>query len=71
MDIHDRDSMIYADGAGAAVLEINENDESGIKSHLSASYTLTEKDYLYFGKSYNNERCPDIPIYQNGWKENL
>jgi hypothetical protein len=22
--------MIYADGAGAAVLEINENDESGI-----------------------------------------
>lgn len=59
VDIHDRDSMIYADGAGAAVLEINENDESGIKSHLSASYTLTEKDYLYFGKSYNNERCPD------------
>ncbi|CAH0208553.1 3-oxoacyl-[acyl-carrier-protein] synthase 3 [Chryseobacterium sp. Bi04] len=58
VDIHDRDSMIYADGAGAAILE-KSNDDSGIKSHLSASYTLTEKDYLYFGKSYNNERCPD------------
>ena len=59
VDIHDRDSMIYADGAGAAVLEVNNEDEAGIKSHLSASYTLNEKDYLYFGKSYNNERCPD------------
>lgn len=59
VDIHDRDSMIYADGAGAAVLETNTDDDSGIKSHLSASYTFKEKDYLYFGKSYNNERCPD------------
>ncbi|WP_353145885.1 ketoacyl-ACP synthase III [Chryseobacterium sp.] len=59
VDIHDRDSMIYADGAGAAILEVNDHDDSGIQSHLSASYTLKEKDYLYFGKSYNNERCPD------------
>src|SRR5690606_13928682 len=29
VDIHDRDSMIYADGAGAAVLELS-NDDSGI-----------------------------------------
>lgn len=59
VDIHDRDSMIYADGAGAAVLEVNNEDDAGIKSHLSASYTLNEKDYLYFGKSYNNEICPN------------
>lgn len=58
VDIHDRDSMIYADGAGAAILEITE-EESGIQSHVTASFTLTEKDYLYFGKSYNNECCPD------------
>ncbi|MBK1896134.1 3-oxoacyl-ACP synthase III family protein [Chryseobacterium paridis] len=57
-DIHDRDSMIYADGAGAAILEISDEDK-GIKSHVSASFTLNEKDYLFFGKSYNNERCPD------------
>lgn len=59
VDIHDRDSMIYSDGAGAVILEIN-NDEKGIKSHLSASFTLKEKDYLYFGKSYNADNCPDI-----------
>lgn len=59
VDVHDRDSMIYADGAGAVVIEQNEQDGSGIKSHLSASYTLNEKDFLYFGKSYNNESCPD------------
>ncbi len=58
-DAHDRDSMIYADGAGAVVLEASADDHSGIKSHLSASFTFTEKDYLYFGKSYNNESCPD------------
>ena len=58
VDIHDRDSMIYADGAGAVILESSE-DGSGILSHLSALHTFKEKDYLYFGKSYNNESCPD------------
>ncbi len=58
VDVHDRDSMIYADGAGAVVLESSE-DGSGILSHLSASHTFKEKDFLYFGKSYNNESCPD------------
>lgn len=68
VDIHDRDSMIYADGAGAAVLELS-NDDSGIKSHLSASFTLKEKEYLYFGKSYNNENCGNIRyIKMNGRK---
>ncbi|MDQ1096602.1 MULTISPECIES: 3-oxoacyl-ACP synthase III family protein [Chryseobacterium] len=59
VDVHDRDSMIYADGAGAVILERNDKDDSGIKSHLSASYTLNEKDFLHFGKSYNTESCPD------------
>lgn len=68
VDIHDRDSMIYADGAGAAVLELS-NDNSGIKSHLSASFTFKEKDYLYFGKSYNNQSDEDIKyIKMNGRK---
>lgn len=68
VDIHDRDSMIYADGAGAAILEISD-DDSGIKSHISGSFTLKEKNYLYFGKSYNNESCPDIRyIKMNGRK---
>lgn len=68
VDMHDRDSMIYADGAGAAVLEIS-SEESGIKSHVSASFTQEEKDYLYFGKSYHNESSPDIRyIKMNGRK---
>src|SRR5690554_3759607 len=68
VDIHDRDSMIYADGAGAAVLEVSQ-DGSGIKSHVSASYTLKEKDYLFFGKSYNNQSNEDVKyIKMNGRK---
>lgn len=67
-DIHDRDSMIYGDGAGAAIVEIS-TDDLGIKSHLSASFTMKEKDYLYFGKSYNSDCCPDTKfIKMNGRK---
>lgn len=61
VDIHDRDSMIYADGAGAAILEVVKDTENcGIQSHISASFTEKEKDYLFFGKSYNNNNCSDI-----------
>lgn len=68
VDIHDRDSMIYADGAGAAIVEVSE-DGSGIQSHVSASFTMEEKDYLYFGKSYNNDNSPDTKyIKMNGRK---
>lgn len=67
-DMHDRDSMIYADGAGAAILE-SSPDDSGIQAHISASFTLNEKDYLNFGKSFNNESNPDVKyIKMNGRK---
>ena len=59
VDPHDRDSMIYADGAGATIVEIT-NENCGIFSHESASYTYTEKDYLFYGKSYNNDLDPDV-----------
>ncbi|WP_175620425.1 3-oxoacyl-ACP synthase III family protein [Chryseobacterium schmidteae] len=59
-DPHDRDSMIYADGAGAIILEANEDDDdSDIKSHVSASYTFKEKDFLNFAPSYNTNHSPD------------
>lgn len=54
VDSHDRDSMIYGDGAGAVIIEATDQD-TGIKAHLSASHTFKEKDYLCFGKSYNPE----------------
>jgi 3-oxoacyl-[acyl-carrier-protein] synthase III len=59
VDPHDRDSMIYADGAGATIVETTD-ENSGILSYESASYTYTEKDYLFYGKSYNTDLDPDI-----------
>lgn len=51
VDPYDRDSMIYADGAGAAIIEAT-NEDNGILSHNSASYTNKEAYYLFYGKSY-------------------
>ena len=44
--------MIYADGAGATILESSKNN-LGIIAHESASYTTDEIYYLFFGESYN------------------
>ena len=52
VDINDRDSMIFADGAGATIIE-KTNEEGGILSHNTASYTDDEVFYLFYGKSYN------------------
>lgn len=60
VDIHDRDSMIYSDGAGATIIEAVEGNETeGILAHESASFTYDEAYYLYFGNSNNKELCPD------------
>lgn len=59
VDLHDRDSMIYADGAGAVIMETT-NDTSGILAHASESHTLNEMDYIHFGKSYNNTHDPNV-----------
>ncbi|GAA4271361.1 ketoacyl-ACP synthase III [Aquimarina gracilis] len=53
IDEHDRDSMIYSDGAGASIIETTQNP-GGILSTISASYTLEESNFLFFGKTYNN-----------------
>ncbi|QNJ98004.1 3-oxoacyl-ACP synthase III family protein [Constantimarinum furrinae] len=54
IDQHDRDSMIYSDGAGATVVEATDS-ESGILSHTSATYTYDEAHFIYFGESNNQE----------------
>ncbi|MBC7745617.1 MAG: ketoacyl-ACP synthase III [Flavobacterium sp.] len=53
-DPHDRDSMIYADGAGATILEAQMGDR-GILSHKTQSHTYSEAYYLFSGKSSNPE----------------
>jgi 3-oxoacyl-[acyl-carrier-protein] synthase III len=59
VDPHDRDSMIYSDGAGATVIEATEA-EGGILAQSSASFTYEEAHFLFFGKSYNKTHDPDV-----------
>jgi len=58
VDPHDRDSMIYSDGAGATIIEATEED-GGILSHESASYTHDEVYHLFFGCSNNKSLDED------------
>ena len=58
LDPHDRDSMIYSDGAGATVIEATD-EEGGIIAHEAGSYTYDEAYYLYFGNSNNKDLCSD------------
>lgn len=58
VDKHDRDSMIYSDGAGASIIEETQ-DNSGILAHETASFTYDEAYYLYFGNSNNPKLDPD------------
>jgi len=60
IDLHDRDSMIYADGAGACIIEKKENDKSGILSHASQSHTYEEANFLYMGTSNNTNTDPNV-----------
>lgn len=51
-DPHDRDSMIYSDGAGAALVEATDG-EVGILSHVTRSDTFKDAYLLRLGKTYN------------------
>ena len=59
VDPHDRDSMIYSDGAGATILEASE-EKGGILAHESASFTYDEANYLFFGNSFNKTHDPNV-----------
>ncbi|WP_104381127.1 3-oxoacyl-ACP synthase III family protein [Sphingobacterium sp. HMA12] len=54
VDPYDRDSMIYADGAGAVIVE-GTTEEAGLLSYESATYAFDESDYLYFGGSFDSK----------------
>ena len=62
-DPHDRDSMIYADGAGAIILSAIETTERvGILGHAAQSYTDELAFVLEMGKS-NNTGYPDNRLF--------
>lgn len=59
VDRHDRDSMIYSDGAGATIVEGTE-EEGGVLAHETASFTYDEAYFLFFGNSYNKDHDKDV-----------
>ncbi len=70
-DPHDRDSMLYADGAGAIVMEAKESDTPiGILAHKTRSDTFLHSQMLYMGKSYKNcdSTTGDVFLKMNGRK---
>lgn len=54
IDMYDRDSMIFSDGAGACVLEYREtdNNEAGILSSSVQTHSLDEAYYINMDSSY-------------------
>ena len=55
VDKHDRDSMIYSDGAGAVIVE-EADEDGGIIAHDTATFALDEAHFIYFGETNN----PDV-----------
>lgn len=56
-DPHDRDSMLYADGAGATIFEGRESEYPiGVLAHKTRSDTLSDSGMLFMDRSYN----PDV-----------
>ncbi|MCL6295643.1 3-oxoacyl-ACP synthase III family protein [Jejuia spongiicola] len=54
IDPHDRDSMIYSDGAGAVIVE-STNEEGGIVAHETATFAFDEAHFIFFGETNNQD----------------
>lgn len=68
-DEHDRDSMIFSDGAGAVILSAQENSEQvGVLHHAAVTHAIEELDYLNMGMSYHNPVEDRKYIKMNGRK---
>ena len=62
IDLYDRDSMIFSDGAGAVILEAQEgNDHSpGILAYTAQTHSIEEVDYINMGPSFYPGSNPRI-----------
>lgn len=61
VDKYDRDTMIFSDGAGAAILEgVEGKEKKGILSSAAVTHTEEEVGYLYLGMSNQPESDPNI-----------
>jgi len=70
-DPHDRDGMIFADGAGATILESKTSEQpTGILSHAVRSDALNEAYLMWMERSNNpNYAGDEIFIKMNGRKQ--
>jgi 3-oxoacyl-[acyl-carrier-protein] synthase III len=62
LDLYDRDSMIFSDGAGACVLEVKDSiaTQSGILACSVQSHCMDEVEYLNMGKSNFPDSDPRV-----------
>ncbi|MFC2151005.1 3-oxoacyl-ACP synthase III family protein [Bacteroidota bacterium] len=61
VDLYDRDTMIFSDGAGAAIVEgLSSNEKSGVLSSATVTHTKDEAFYLYLGKSNKPNSDPNV-----------
>jgi len=68
-DPHDRDSMIYADGAGATVLEAKQYDRPvGILSHKARTDAEKEAYFLRMEPSFNDDHDDTLYMKMDGRK---
>ena len=70
-DPHDIDSMLYADGAGAAIIEARKSDSPvGILTHKTRSDTFIYSKMLYMDESYHPDKQTgdDTFLKMNGRK---
>ncbi len=67
-DPHNRDSMIFSDGAGATILEAQQSDQpTGILTHLTRTDTLNHAYMMWLETSNNpNFEGNDLFIKMNG-----
>jgi 3-oxoacyl-[acyl-carrier-protein] synthase III len=67
LDPHDLDSMILADGCGAAIIsKSTEVNEKGIISYATYSHAQDDIACIYLGKSYNQEITAPTLFKMNG-----
>ncbi|RZL15197.1 MAG: hypothetical protein EOO89_14215, partial [Pedobacter sp.] len=70
VDHHDRDSMIFSDGAGAVIFEARESQgDTGIIAHKTQTFAVNYAPLLTMGKSNNpDESSGNTYIKMNGRK---
>jgi 3-oxoacyl-[acyl-carrier-protein] synthase III len=63
IDAHDRDSMIFSDGAGAVLIEASESGSGGILSHKTQTHAVQHAALLNMEPSNNPASASSSDVY--------